>query len=40
MTTHKFTADRHENEGWQPDDYAIVPVAPVGNDGLLAPAGS
>jgi branched-chain amino acid transport system substrate-binding protein len=40
MTTHKFTADRHENEGWQPDDYAIVPVAPVGNDGHLAPAGS
>lgn len=39
MTTHKFSADRHENMGWKPDDYAIVPVAPVGKDGLLQSAG-
>jgi ABC-type branched-subunit amino acid transport system substrate-binding protein len=38
MTTHKYTAENHENQGWQPDDFSIVPVAPVGDDGLLVPA--
>jgi branched-chain amino acid transport system substrate-binding protein len=40
QASHKFTADSHENSGWTPEDYAIVPVAPVGDDGVLKPAGS
>jgi ABC-type branched-subunit amino acid transport system substrate-binding protein len=35
MTTHKYTADTHENLGWQPQDYSIVPVAPVDKTGRL-----
>jgi branched-chain amino acid transport system substrate-binding protein len=40
QSSHKFTADDHENSGWSPDDYAIVPVAPVGEDGFLQQSGS
>ena len=40
QASHVFTADSHENSGWTPADYAIVPVAPVGDDGVLQPAGS
>jgi branched-chain amino acid transport system substrate-binding protein len=40
QASHVFTADSHENSGWTPEDYAIVPVAPVGDDGVLQPAGS
>ena len=40
QTSHQFTADNHENSGWSPEDYSIVPVAPVGPDGLLQSSGS
>jgi hypothetical protein len=35
MANHKFTADTHENSGWEPKDYAIVPVAPVDETGRI-----
>jgi hypothetical protein len=40
MSNHVFTADSHENSGWKPEDYAIVPVAPVDETGRLDSSGS
>jgi branched-chain amino acid transport system substrate-binding protein len=40
MKTHKFSADSHENMGWVPEDYAIVPIGPLGEDGMLQNSGS
>jgi branched-chain amino acid transport system substrate-binding protein len=40
QASHKFSAADHENSGWVPDDYAIVPVSPVGEAGFLQTSGS
>lgn len=39
VTTHKYTADDHENQGWTTKDLSIVPVRPVGDDGILVARG-